>query len=128
MKAVPPILFNANPAMPLDPNVLSIRIQPNEGFALSIASKVPGPRVHLYPVKMDFQYGSTFGKPSPEAYERLLLDVMAGDPTLFMRRDAVEASWQWVTAILDALGRGGRRPAARLSGWRVGAGRGQSAD
>ena len=98
---MPPILFNANPAMPLDPNVLSIRIQPNEGFALSIVSKVPGPRVHLYPVKMDFQYGSTFGKPSPEAYERLLLDVMAGDPTLFMRRDAVEASWQWVTAILD---------------------------
>ena len=101
LKPVPPILFNANPAMPLDPNVLSIRIQPNEGFALSIVSKVPGPRVHLYPVKMDFQYGSTFGKPSPEAYERLLLDVMAGDPTLFMRRDAVEASWQWVTAILD---------------------------
>ncbi|MEO8258753.1 MAG: glucose-6-phosphate dehydrogenase [Acidobacteriota bacterium] len=101
LKGVPPILFNANPAIPLDANVLSIRIQPNEGFALSIVSKVPGPRVHLYPVKMDFQYGSTFGKPSPEAYERLLLDVMAGDPTLFMRRDAVEASWQWVTAILD---------------------------
>jgi len=101
LKPVPPILFNINPAIPLDANVLSIRIQPNEGFALSIVSKVPGPRVHLYPVKMDFQYGSTFGKPSPEAYERLLLDVMAGDPTLFMRRDAVEASWQWVTAILD---------------------------
>jgi glucose-6-phosphate 1-dehydrogenase len=101
LKSVPPILFNTDPHAPLDPNVLSIRIQPNEGFALSIESKVPGPRVHLYPVKMDFQYGSTFGKPSPEAYERLLLDVMAGDPTLFMRRDAVEASWQWVTAILD---------------------------
>jgi glucose-6-phosphate 1-dehydrogenase len=101
LKDVPPILFNTNPAAPLDPNVLSIRIQPNEGFALSIASKVPGPRVRLYPVKMDFQYGSTFGKPSPEAYERLLLDVMAGDPTLFMRRDAVEASWQWISAILD---------------------------
>jgi glucose-6-phosphate 1-dehydrogenase len=101
LKSVPPILFNTHPGAPLDPNVLSIRIQPNEGFALSIVSKVPGPRVHLYPVKMDFQYGSTFGKPSPEAYERLLLDVMAGDPTLFMRRDAVEASWQWVTAVLD---------------------------
>jgi glucose-6-phosphate 1-dehydrogenase len=101
LKNVPPILFNTDPGAPLDPNVLSIRIQPNEGFALSIESKVPGPRVHLYPVKMDFQYGSTFGTPSPEAYERLLLDVMAGDPTLFMRRDAVEASWQWITAILD---------------------------
>jgi glucose-6-phosphate 1-dehydrogenase len=50
---------------------------------------------------MDFRYGSTFGNVSPEAYERLLLDVMAGDATLFMRRDAVEASWAWITAILD---------------------------
>jgi glucose-6-phosphate 1-dehydrogenase len=101
LKGVPPILFNADPSAPLDANVLSIRIQPNEGFALSIESKIPGPQVRVYPVKMDFQYGSTFGNPSPEAYERLLLDVMAGDATLFMRRDAVEASWQWVTAILD---------------------------
>jgi glucose-6-phosphate 1-dehydrogenase len=101
LKGVPPILFNADPSAPLDANVLSIRIQPNEGFALSIESKIPGPHVRVYPVKMDFQYGSTFGNGSPEAYERLLLDVMAGDATLFMRRDAVEASWQWVTAILD---------------------------
>jgi glucose-6-phosphate 1-dehydrogenase len=101
LKSVPPILFNADLASPLDPNVLSIRIQPNEGFALAIESKIPGPHVHIYPVKMDFQYGATFGKASPEAYERLLLDVMAGDPTLFMRRDAVEASWKWITPILD---------------------------
>ena len=85
----------------LDPNVLSIRIQPDEGFALGISSKVPGPRVRIYPVQMDFHYGSTFGGRSPEAYERLLLDVMAGDPTLFMRRDAVEAAWQWVMPILN---------------------------
>ncbi|HEY6249289.1 MAG TPA: hypothetical protein VI685_04975, partial [Candidatus Angelobacter sp.] len=57
---VPPILFNADPSAPLDANVLSIRIQPNEGFALSIESKIPGPHVRVYPVKMDFQYGSTF--------------------------------------------------------------------
>ena len=101
LKSVPPILFNTDPATPLDANVLSIRIQPNEGFALSIESKIPGPHVRVYPVKMDFQYGSTFGAPSPEAYERLLLDVMTGDATLFMRRDAVEASWQWITPILD---------------------------
>jgi glucose-6-phosphate 1-dehydrogenase len=50
---------------------------------------------------MDFQYGSTFGNISPEAYERLLLDVMAGDPTLFMRRDTVEAAWRWVMPVLD---------------------------
>jgi glucose-6-phosphate 1-dehydrogenase len=101
LKSVPPILFNADPDGRLDPNVLSIRIQPDEGFSLAISSKVPGPHVRVYPVKMDFHYGSTFGAASPEAYERLLLDVMAGDPTLFMRRDAVEAAWRWVMPILD---------------------------
>jgi glucose-6-phosphate 1-dehydrogenase len=101
LKEVPPILFNADPAARLDPNVLSIRLQPDEGFSLGISSKIPGPSVHIYPVKMDFHYGSTFGASSPEAYERLLLDVMAGDPTLFMRRDAVEAAWRWVMPILD---------------------------
>jgi glucose-6-phosphate 1-dehydrogenase len=101
LKEVPPILFNANPNGPLDPNVLSIRIQPDEGFALGISSKIPGPRVRIYPVQMDFHYGSTFGGASPEAYERLLLDVMVGDQTLFMRRDAVEAAWRWVMPILD---------------------------
>ena len=101
LKSVPPILFNADPDGRLDPNVLSIRIQPDEGFSLGISSKVPGPHVRVYPVKMDFHYGSTFGAASPEAYERLLLDVMAGDPTLFMRRDAVEAAWRWVMPILD---------------------------
>ncbi len=101
LKSVPPILFNTDPAAPLEPNVLSIRIQPNEGFALTIESKRPGPHVQVDRVKMDFQYGSTFNGSTPEAYERLLLDVMAGDPTLFMRRDAVEASWRWLTPILE---------------------------
>ncbi len=100
LKAVPPILFNADPAAPLEPNVLTIRIQPDEGFAFGISSKIPGPHVRIYPVKMDFRYGSTFGRTSPEAYERLLLDVMAGDLSLFMRRDAVEAAWRWVMPIL----------------------------
>ncbi|HZR22074.1 MAG TPA: glucose-6-phosphate dehydrogenase [Vicinamibacterales bacterium] len=101
LKSVPPILFNGDPSQPLDPNILTIRIQPDEGFALGITSKVPGPRVHVYPVKMDFHYGTTFGGSSPEAYERLLLDVMAGDATLFMRRDSVEAAWRFVMPILD---------------------------
>jgi glucose-6-phosphate 1-dehydrogenase len=101
LKEVPPILFNRDPAAPLDPNVLTFRIQPDEGFALRIESKVPGPRVRVYPVHMDFRYGSTFGARSPEAYERLLLDVMVGDATLFMRRDSVEASWRWIEPILQ---------------------------
>jgi|RhiMetStandDraft_4_1073278.scaffolds.fasta_scaffold26601_2 glucose-6-phosphate 1-dehydrogenase len=104
LKEVPPILFNANKTAKLDPNVLSIRIQPDEGFALGITSKIPGPQARVYPVQMDFHYGTTFGGTSPEAYERLLLDVMAGDQTLFMRRDMVEAAWQWVMPILDRWG------------------------
>jgi len=101
LKEVPPILFNADPSARLDPSILSIRIQPDEGFSLGVNSKVPGPHVRVFPVKMDFHYGSTFGGTSPEAYERLLLDVMAGDATLFMRRDSVEAAWNWVMPILD---------------------------
>jgi glucose-6-phosphate 1-dehydrogenase len=119
LKAVPPILFNANPAGALDPNVLSIRIQPDEGFAFSISSKIPGPRVRIYPVKMDFRYGSTFGTTTPEAYERLLLDVMVGDATLFMRRDGVEAGWRWVMPILErwAASRCERLPVYAAGDW-----------
>ncbi len=101
LKDVPPILFNRDRSAPLDPNILSVRIQPDEGFALGINSKIPGPRVRIDPVKMDFRYSGTFGGTSPEAYERLLLDVITGDPTLFMRRDAVETAWRWVMPILD---------------------------
>jgi glucose-6-phosphate 1-dehydrogenase len=101
-KDVPPILFNVDSSAPLGPNVLALRIQPDEGLSLRISSKLPGAKVRTYPVKMDFRYGTTFGEQAPEAYERLLLDVMAGDATLFMRRDAVEASWAWVDKILEA--------------------------
>jgi glucose-6-phosphate 1-dehydrogenase len=78
-----------------------IRIQPDEGFSFGISCKRPGPHVEVLPVKMDFHYGEMFGATSPEAYERLLLDVLSGDPTLFMRRDAVETAWRWVMPILD---------------------------
>ena len=98
---VPQILFNANPEVPLEPTVLSVRIQPEEGLSLRIASKLPGPRVRIYPVKLEFNYSEGFGGTTPEAYERLVLDVMAGDATLFMRRDAVEASWKFVMPILE---------------------------
>jgi glucose-6-phosphate 1-dehydrogenase len=101
-KEVPQILFNDHPDVPLKPTVLSLRVQPEEGMSLRIASKLPGPRVRIFPVKMEFNYASSFSETTPEAYERLLLDVMAGDATLFMRRDAVEAAWAWVMPILDA--------------------------
>ena len=77
LKEIPPILFNANPAKRLEPNVLAIRIQPDEGFSLGISCKHPGPHADILPVKMDFHYGEVFGASSPEAYERLLLDVLA---------------------------------------------------
>jgi glucose-6-phosphate 1-dehydrogenase len=100
-KDVPQVLFNANPERPLEPTVLALRVQPEEGLSMRIASKLPGPKVRIFPVKMEFNYSSSFGGTSPEAYERLMLDVMAGDATLFMRRDAVEAAWQFVMPILN---------------------------
>ena len=100
-KPIPQILFNANPDVPLESNILIMKIQPEEGLTLRVVSKVPGSKAKTHPVDMNFRYGDAFGAPSPEAYERLLLDVMAGDASLFMRRDAVEASWAWITAILD---------------------------
>jgi glucose-6-phosphate 1-dehydrogenase len=101
-KDVPSVLFNAHPEVPLEPTVLTLKVQPEEGLSMRIASKLPGPKVRIYPVKMEFNYNTSFGGSTPEAYERLILDVMAGDATLFMRRDAVEAAWRWVMPILDA--------------------------
>jgi glucose-6-phosphate 1-dehydrogenase len=100
-KDVPQVLFNDHPDVPVEPTVLALRVQPEEGLSMRIASKLPGPKVRIYPVKMEFNYAASFGRESPEAYERLILDVMAGDATLFMRRDAVEAAWKFVMPILD---------------------------
>jgi glucose-6-phosphate 1-dehydrogenase len=103
-KEVPHVLFNSDPSVPLEPTVLSLRVQPEEGLSMRIASKLPGPKVRIYPVKMEFNYSTSFGGNTPEAYERLILDVMAGDATLFMRRDGVEAAWKFVMPILDYWG------------------------
>jgi glucose-6-phosphate 1-dehydrogenase len=85
----------------VEPDVLAIRIQPDEGITLRFAAKVPGPTMTLRPVAMDFRYGSTFGGSGPEAYERLILDAMLGDPTLFARVDEVNAAWRFVTPIMQ---------------------------
>ncbi|MEP6887045.1 MAG: glucose-6-phosphate dehydrogenase [Nitrospirales bacterium] len=100
-KDIPQILFNANPTVPQAPNVLALRIQPKEGFSLRVTSKVPGTKAQTHPVEMNFNYDDAFSGGTPEAYERLLLDVMVEDASLFMRRDAVEASWAWITLMLD---------------------------
>ncbi len=97
-KSVPPVLFKAT-GEAVDDNVLVIRIQPDEGVSLRMSAKMPGSSLRIEPVKMDFHYGTSFGKATPEAYERLLLDAMSGDPTLFARRDEVEEAWKFVDAI-----------------------------
>lgn len=101
-KRAPLALFQHLDADSMTPNVLALRIQPDEGISLKIVAKVPGQGVQIQPVHMDFLYGSSFGRQSPEAYERLLLDVMLGDSTLFTRKDEVEAEWSIVTPILEA--------------------------
>jgi glucose-6-phosphate 1-dehydrogenase len=98
-KDAPCVLFNAPCGGVPGGNVLVIRIQPDEGFSLRLVSKIPGNNLRLEPVKMDFHYASGFGTTSPEAYERLLLDALAGDATLFARRDEVEEAWRFIDHI-----------------------------
>lgn len=100
-KDSPGFLFQTLEENKIDPNVLVIRIQPNEGIALKINCKIPGPSSPIQPVKMDFRYGSYFGQSPPEAYERLIWDCMIGDNTLFARSDEVATSWKILTPILQ---------------------------
>ena len=104
-KRPPYLLFRGTGADQMQPNVLSLRIQPNEGISLLFEAKVPGQEMQLRSVNMDFLYGSSFGVEPPEAYERLLLDCMLGDSTLFTRIDETEHSWQLVDAIEHAWSR-----------------------
>ncbi len=99
-KDVPQVLFNRQGGLPAD--VLALRIQPDEGFSLQVMAKRPGLDLTMSQVKMNLHYTSEFGEPSPEAYERLLLDVMAGDHTLFIAEQQVEKSWQFLQPVLDA--------------------------
>jgi glucose-6-phosphate 1-dehydrogenase len=84
------------------PGVLVFRIQPDEGISLSFSAKRPGMQLDLHPVRFEFDYGDSFHVELPEAYERLLLDALRGDATLFMRSDELEAAWEFVTPILEA--------------------------
>ena len=109
-KRAPMVLFNRD-STSLDQNVLVIRIQPDEGISLRMMAKIPGTSLRIEPVKMDFHYGTSFGKASPEAYERLLLDAMSGDPTLFARRDEVEEAWAFIDPIEHAWSQKENAPA-----------------
>ena len=108
---VPSFLFRgAENCQTAAPNVLRLRIQPGEGTSLRFVAKVPGDQLSLGSVRMSMSYASAFGKPLSEAYERLLLDCMRGDATLFARRDEVEEAWKIVTPILDAWEKGSDAP------------------
>jgi len=98
----PPRVLFQNADKKNEPNVLAIRIQPDEGTALRINCKVPGPSSPVQPVKMDFRYGLYFGMTPPEAYERLICDCILGDSTLFAREDEVQASWRLWTPVLSS--------------------------
>lgn len=100
-RPTPNVLFAAQCGPRLDANSITLRLQPNEGISLHFNGKVPGTSMQLRPVRMHFSYDTEFGAYTPEAYERLLLEAMAGDATLFIRRDEVETAWAFVDAIRD---------------------------
>ncbi|MER3428971.1 MAG: glucose-6-phosphate dehydrogenase [Pyrinomonas sp.] len=100
-KKVPHDIFVRDGETPRS-NLLVIRIQPNEGVTLRFNVKLPGQTMRMRPVNMDFRYSASFGSTLPEAYERLLLDCMLGDATLFARRDMIERSWEIITPVLEA--------------------------
>jgi glucose-6-phosphate 1-dehydrogenase len=102
LKRTPQALFARTPDDEIEPNVITLRLQPNEGITVSFGAKRPGSNMVTSTVHMDFCYQEGFGVPSPDAYETLLLDVMRGDATLFIRRDEVEAQWRLITPIEDA--------------------------
>jgi glucose-6-phosphate 1-dehydrogenase len=98
-RPTPNVLFAAECGQNLDANALALRLQPDEGIYLRFNGKVPGTSLEVRPVRMHFSYDAEFGAYTPEAYERLLLEAMAGDATLFIRRDEVETAWQIVDSI-----------------------------
>ncbi len=101
-KAVPHPMFPGSEGHE-EPNRLVIRLQPDDGMRLHLTAKDPGPGgIRLRPVSLDLSYAQAFQKEAPDAYERLLMDVVRGNPTLFMRRDEVEAAWSWAEPILQA--------------------------
>ena len=94
LKPVPHLAFSQDGSLGVQPNQLVLTLQPNEGVSLRLGAKIPGTRMIIRPVNMEFLYGTAFLSQSPEAYERLITDAMRGDATLFTRNDEVEAQWR----------------------------------
>jgi glucose-6-phosphate 1-dehydrogenase len=102
LKPVPHLAFSQEGSLGVQPNQLVLTVQPNEGVSLSLGAKIPGTRMIIRPVNMEFLYGTAFLSQSPEAYERLITDAMRGDATLFTRNDEVEAQWRICDPIVGA--------------------------
>ena len=102
LKPVPHLAFQSHGSVGVQPNQLVLTMQPNEGVSLSLGAKIPGSSMRIRPVNMEFNYGSAFMSQSPEAYERLILDAMRGEATLFTRNDEVLAQWAIIDPILQA--------------------------
>jgi glucose-6-phosphate 1-dehydrogenase len=109
LKRTPQALFARTPDDQMDPNIITLRIQPNEGITVTFGAKRPGFEMRTSTVQMDFCYQAAFGVESPAAYEMLLLDVMRGDATLFIRADEAEAQWRLMTPIEEAWANDGLR-------------------
>lgn len=108
-KRPPGHLFSESETVNLTSNTLAFQIQPDEGSTVSLNAKIPGLETRIQPVKMHFRYKTTFGSNTPEAYERLVLDAMIGDSTLFIRGDETEASWKLITPVHEAWSAHGAR-------------------
>jgi glucose-6-phosphate 1-dehydrogenase len=102
LKPIPHMAFQSHGSVGVEPNQLILTMQPNEGVSLKLGAKIPGGRMRIRPVAMEFRYGTTFLSQSPEAYERLILDAMRGDATLFTRADEVDAQWSIIDPVLQA--------------------------
>jgi glucose-6-phosphate 1-dehydrogenase len=102
LKPIPHLAFQSSGSVGVKPNQLVLTVQPNEGVSLSLGAKIPGAQMRIRPVNMEFLYGTAFMSQSPEAYERLIIDAMRGDATLFTRDDETLAQWAIIDPILQA--------------------------
>jgi glucose-6-phosphate 1-dehydrogenase len=102
LKPVPHVAFQSTGSVGVQQNQIMLTVQPDEGVSISLGAKIPGTRMRIRPVYMEFRYGTSFLSESPEAYERLILDAMRGDATLFTRNDEIERLWGIVDPILTA--------------------------
>ena len=110
LKPVPHLAFRSEGSLGVLPNQIVLSVQPSEGVAESLGAKIPGPRMRIQTVNMEFLYGTSFLSESPEAYERLILDAMRGNATLFTRNDETLAQWAIIEPILEAWREVGEPP------------------